>query len=276
MAGRYLFVLGAILGSIMLSYFPARGAEIVQPKRTEVVLPLKRGNFTIFRYVPVQADPKARPKAVIIFGSGDGGYDGWEDRVCKALQADGYEMLGFDCALYAKTDYNLETLQADFDKIAQSSLSQYGTPSIPLIMGGWSMGAEQSVPAAGGPRPPSGLTGLLLISPGDRGRYGLRVADRFNVSPTGPGTFGLQDFGHSLDAYRIVQWNGNLDIMSSKTWLKSLTATCKAYDFTYGFHDYNGASDQWLGMLKESLDWMLKIPPATPETPAPAPPPPAK
>ena len=126
------------------------------------------------------------------------------------------------------------------------------------------MGAEQAVPAAGGPHPPAGLVGLLLISPGNRGRYGLRFADRCDVTPTGPGTFALQDFVHSLDKVRVVQWDGNLDLLDSKTWLDSLTGTHKAYDFPWGLHDYNGASDQFLKLLKESLTWVL-----SPDEPAP-------
>ena len=177
--------------------------------------------------------------------------------VSHSLQAAGYEILGFDCALYSQTDYDLATLQADINTIAQSSLSRYGTHPPPLILGGWSMGAEQAVAAAGGPHPPTGLVGLLLISPGDRGRYGLRVADRYDVSPTGPGTFALQDFARKLDKLRIAQWNGNLDLLGSKAWLTSLKAPHREYDFSWGMHDYNGASDDFLKLLKESITWVL-------------------
>jgi hypothetical protein len=250
------------IGLLFASFVPSAQAQTPppQPDRTEVALALKRGAFTVYRYLP--GDPKyaAAPKAVIIFGSGDGGFDGWEDRVCHGLQACGYEMLGFDCAVYAKTDYDLKTLQADMDTIAQSSLTRYGAKPPPLIIGGWSMGAEQAVPAAGGPNPPAGLKGLLLISPGDRGRYGLRVADRFNVQPTGPGTFALAFFGHNLNNYRVAQWNGNLDLLGSKAWLDTLTATHKAYGFPWGLHDYDGASDKFLKLLNESVEWILTTP----------------
>jgi hypothetical protein len=235
---------------------PAK-ADPAQPPRIEVTLPLKRGDFMVHRYVPGDAPFAAQPRAVVIFGSGDGGFDGWEDRVCKALQAAGYEILGFDCAIYAKTDYDLATLQADTNVIAQSSLRQYGNHPPPLVLGGWSMGAEQAVAAAGGPQPPAGLVGLLLISPGDRGRYGLRVADRYDVPPTGPGTFGLKDFARSLGTLRVAQWNGDLDLLGSKDWLSYLTAPHKGYDYPWGMHDYSGASDQFLAMLKDSLAWVL-------------------
>jgi phosphatidylglycerol lysyltransferase len=244
----------------------AGSAPVVQPERADVTLPLKRGAFTVYRYVP--GDPKfaASPKAVIIFGSGDGGFDGWEDRVCKSLQENGYEMLGFDCAAYAKTDYDLDILQADMNVIAQSSLSKYPDHPPPLILGGWSMGAEQAVPAAGGPHPPAGVVGLLLISPGDRGRYGLRTADRWDITPTGAGTFGLVDYAKKLGRLRIAQWNGNLDLMGSKEWLTTLTAPHQKFDFSYGLHDYNGASDAFLALLRKSIEWILS-PNANPQGP---------
>ena len=119
------------------------------------------------------------------------------------------------------------------------------------------MGAEQAVPMAGGPHPPTGLIGLLLISPGDRGRYGLRDSDRWNVMPTGPGTFALKDFAHSLGKIRVAQWDGNLDLLGSKDWLKSLTTPHKVYDFPWGMHDYNNASDHFLKLLQDSIKWIL-------------------
>jgi hypothetical protein len=228
-----------------------------QPDRVDVNLHLKRGDFTVCRYVPGQPEFAAHPKAVIIFGSGDGGFDGWEDRVSRFLQSEGFEIIGFDCAHYSATDYNLDILQADMNTIAQSSLSRYPKNPPPLILGGWSMGAEQAIAAAGGPHRPAGTVGLLLISPGNRGRYGLRGPDRCDVPPTGPGTFAMVDFAHKLDGLRVAQWDGNLDILDSTAWLSSLTATHKAFTFAYGVHDYDGASDKFLIALKLSLAWIL-------------------
>jgi len=242
-------------------------ADTAQPTPVDVTLRLKRGDFIVHRYVPGDAKFAQHPLAVIIFGSGDGGFGGWEERICGDLQSTGYEMLGFDCALYAKTDYDLDTLQADFNTIAQSSLARYGNQPPPLILGGWSMGAEQVVPAAGGPHPPTGLAGLLLLSPGESGRYGFRLTDGLNLSPTGAGTFALQDFAHSLDNVRVAQWDGTIDLPGSKKWLSSLTAPHKAYEFAYSTHYYNGFSDDFLKLLRESIAWVLSPPPKAPAVP---------
>ncbi len=229
----------------------------VQPEREAVHVPLKRGDFSVLFYIPAAAEFAARPKALILFGSGDGGYGGWEERVCKSLQADGYAMIGFDCARYAATDYDLATLQADMATIARKVGARFGDHPPPLILGGWSMGAVQAVAAGGGPNPPPGLAGLLVISPGSRGRYGLREADRWNITPTGSGTFALSDFAATLGHVRIAQWDGRLDLLGSSAWLDSLTAPHRAFSYTFGLHDYNGASDDFLLALRQSIEWIL-------------------
>ncbi len=206
--------------------------------------------------MPGEAKFAAHPKALIILGSGDGGYGGWEERVAKSLQADGYAMVGLDCANYAKTDYDLATLQADMATIARTIDVRFGNPAPPLIIGGWSMGAVQAVAAGGGPQPPPGLAGLLVISPGGRGRYGLRDTDRWDIPPTGNGTFALTDFSTTLGQIRVAQWDGKLDLLDSTRWLDTLTAPHRAFSYTFGLHDYNGASDDFLIALRQSIEWI--------------------
>jgi hypothetical protein len=234
------------------------GADVIpypQPDRTNESLPLKRGPFDVWLYRPGDPAFAAHPRAVIVFGSGDGGFDGWEDRVCRALQAFGCQIIGFDCAHYSKTDYDLPTLQADMNTISHAFIGTGSAP--PIILGGWSMGADQAVAAAGGPDRPGGLTGLLVISPSARSRYGLRVPDRFDVPPTGPGTFALEDFATRLNGLRVAQWDGNLDLLDSDAWLRDVTTTHQAFLFKLGFHDYAGASDAFLVQLKKSVAWIL-------------------
>jgi pimeloyl-ACP methyl ester carboxylesterase len=226
-----------------------------QPDRTTVTLHLTRGPFDVFRYIPGDPVFAAHPKAIIVFGTGDGGFGGWEDRVCRALQADGCEMITFDCMAYSKTDYDLPTLQADMNTIAHA-FPRTG-PMPPVILGGWSMGADQAVAAAGGPNRPADVVGLLLISPSARSRYGEREPDRWNVPPTGPGTFALDDFATKLDGLRVAQWDGNLDLLDSDKWLKDLSTVHKGYTFRLGFHDYVGACDEFLTDLKQTVAWIL-------------------
>ena len=146
----------------------------VDPRHQNISVEFKRGSFNIRRFhYPNQLDTSFKvPKALILFGSGGGGWDEWEERVCDNLRKDGYEILGVDVRLYSQTDYDLDTLQQDFQTLAQYGLKPYGEHPPPVIVGGWSSGAEQAVAIGGGPHPPTGLVGLLLISPGSWGGYG--------------------------------------------------------------------------------------------------------
>jgi len=219
-----------------------------------VTVDLQRGHFTVYEF-PARDSP---PRALILFGSGDGGWTAWEESVAHALQAQGYTVVGIDSANYARTDYDLATLQADFNTIARRELAAYQPSPPPLILAGWSMGAGQAIAVAGGPNPPPRLVGLALISPLSRGRYGLRLLDRLNALPTGPGTFAVEDFISNLDSLRIAQWHAANDTIDSRAWLSDLKAVHHEYDFPNAGHEYGGPSPDFLHQLTDSVSWILK------------------
>ncbi len=101
----------------------------------------------------------------------------------------------------------------------------------PVILGGWSMGAAQAIAAAGGPHPPPGLAGVLLLDPCSRGRYGLRLSDQSDMLPTGPGTFSMEEFTQTMGNLHVVQWHAAQDSIDSRAWLELLTAPHKEYRF---------------------------------------------
>jgi alpha-beta hydrolase superfamily lysophospholipase len=238
----------------------ARSYGRANPPRSngqEVVIKLRRGPLTVFDFAPRQI----RPRAVIIFGSGDGGWGGWEETVSETLRKNGYQVIGIDSADYARTDYDLTTLQEDFRKIADKFLSAYGANPPPLLEGGWSMGAAQAIAIAGGAHPPRDLAGLIIASPLSRGRYGLRLTDKLNILPTGPGTFAVDDFAPAMAHLRIAQWHGTEDTIDSTAWLKALKSPHREYDLPNAGHTYNGASPLFLQQLVGSIGWILDQPP---------------
>ena len=229
------------------------------PKRTggqEVTIELRRGPFTVFDFAP-----GAKPRAIIIFGSGDGGWSGWEELVSQTLCKDGYEVIGIDSANYAQTDYNLATLQADFGKIANQFLAPYGDQFPPVIEGGWSMGAAQAVAVAGGPKPPLHLAGVIAVAALSRGRYGLRLSDKLNILPKGPGTFAVDDFAHAMKGLRIVQMHGDKDSIDSRAWLMDVTAPHRESDMAKDDHYFGNADAKFLQTLEANIHWVLDATP---------------
>ncbi len=214
---------------------------------------LTHGPLTVFAF------PSTLPKtrAIILFGSGDGGWSTFEEAICQACQKQGYEMIGIDSVAYAETDYDLATLQTDFNTIAQTALDPFGKKPPPLIVGGYSMGAAQAIAVAGGPNPPQKLVGVLLVDVLNRGRYGLRSADRLNILPTGPGTFSMQDFASSMDSLRVVQWHAEDDSIDSRSWLTSLTAQHQEHDFPGTGHGYSNNREEFIREFVASIDWIV-------------------
>lgn len=242
----------------------------VDPRHQNISVELKRGSFNIRRFhYPTQLDNSFKvPKALILFGSGGGGWNEWEEKVCDNLRKDGYEILGVDLHVYSQTDYDIDILQQDFQTLAQYGMKPYGEHPPPLIVGGWSTGAEQAVAIGGGPHPPTGLVGLLLISPGSWGGYGWYASNDVGPHLMKKGTFDLTDFAPNLTHLRIVQWHAGLDLLDSRSWLSSLKAPHREYDLNYAIHDYDGASDAFLARLSDSLSWILD---KNSDAPAPSP-----
>lgn len=244
----YVVTLAAIVAWVALQLAAPNGSA-----GKNVKISLKRGPFSVLDFTPVQSPPKA----VILFGTGDGGWSGFEEEICQTLQIHGYEAVGIDSRLYAKSDYTLAILQADINTIAQTILKKYGDNAPPLILGGWSMGAAQAIAAAGGPHPPAGLIGVLAVDPCSRGRYGLRFADESNVLPTGPGTFGMDEFTKTMGNLRVVQWHAVEDPIDSRAWLNTLTAPHKEFDFGQSGHYYNHDRADFLTQLVASVTWIF-------------------
>jgi hypothetical protein len=245
-----LFLSGIYLEQIRLRNYLAGADERM------VTLDLHRGPFTVREF----SSKRPVPRAVITFNSGDGGWGGWEETVCHALQDHGYMVIGIDSAIYAQTDYDLAILQGDFGNIVRSVYASYPSSPPPLIVGGWSMGAAQSLAVAGGPNPPPHLVGTLLASMLSRGRYGLRFEDRLNILPRGPGTFGVADFAGGLKNLRVVQWHGQLDTIDSLAWLATLKSPYREYTFPKVGHNYDGPCPQFLEQFVASVAWILGAP----------------
>jgi hypothetical protein len=182
--------------------------------------------------------------------------------VSRELQSAGYEVLGIDFALYARSDYDLDILEHDYQQIAEYGVKACGNRPLPIILGGWSTGAEQAVAVAGGPHPPAGLVGLLLVSPGSEGAYGTNATNYVNWNTPPAKLFKLADFAPKLNPLRIAQWHAQLDPLDSRTWLDSLSTAHREFDFDHALHDYRGACREFRAQLSKSVLWILNGQPA--------------
>jgi hypothetical protein len=247
---------GAIGGIALILGLIFSCKTAILSKGLPLTIHLSRCALTVLEF----PSKRSTTTALIVFASGDGGWGRLEESICRAFQKQGYEVIGINSVVYAKTDYDADILQKDFATVAQAARAPFGKSPPPLILGGYSMGAAQAIAAAGGPHPPPGVVGLLLIDPLSRGRYGLRSADQLNVLPTGEGTFSVDSFSKSMKSLRIVQWHAEDDSIDSRDWLQDLTAPHESFTFSNTGHAYDFDRGSFIRQLVDSAGWILKKP----------------
>ena len=220
--------------------------------RAEVVLRHQTAHVRLY-------EPDERPpRAVFIFGSGDGGWSAWEDAASLWLRDAGIYVMGVDLRDYAEKDYDAPTLGRDMATLANDAVTRSGgDATTPIIYGGWSMGAVQAVPAGAFAGRPASLKGLMMMSADSRGRYGLRASDEIGISPKGPGTFSLSEFSNGMAGLRVAQFHGGADFMASTAWVQSLKSLHQLYIMPGANHGFDGPDDSFAPLLLRGVDWVL-------------------
>jgi phosphatidylglycerol lysyltransferase len=246
--GKWIFAWVLFMTSVAV----VKGDEQEAPT---ITVPLRRGAFPTYAFVP-----SVPPKAIILFGSGDGGWGQIENRVCKFLQQNAFYTVGIDFRKYAATDYDPKTLVSDFTVIAAIAAIRAGDAQLPVIYSGWSMGAVQAVAACGdvdwrSPR----LVGLVLVSMDQRGRYGLRLPEQIGIEPEGQGTFGVADFTAAVANLKVAQISAVSDWMNNTDWIKTLKTPHRLYQLEHSNHDFNGVDDALQRDLLDGITWVLNL-----------------
>jgi phosphatidylglycerol lysyltransferase len=246
--GRWIFAWILLLTSVAK-------VKADEPEAPTIMVPLRRGAFPTYQFVP-----SLPPRAIIIFGSGDGGWSQIENRVCKFLQQNAFYTVGIDFRKYAATDYDRKILVSDFTVIAAVAATRAGDAQLPVIYSGWSMGAVQAVAACGDvDRRSPRLVGVVLMSMDQRGRYGLRLPEQIGLEPQGQGTFGVADFTAVVANLRMAQMSAVGDWMNDTDWIKTLKTPHRLYELEHSNHDFNGVDAALQRDLLEGIKWVLNL-----------------
>ena len=152
--------------------------------------------FPLFFYPSVVTGRPA--KAFIFFVGNDIGFWGAHQDLAKRLAGEGYHVVGFDTKRFfdrlPDSASMREMLYANgVTQMIRLAQRELGADSIPVVLGGHSLGAEVaswiSVHA-----PPPRLAGLLLISSRGRGHLRATASDIANrAAPSEPGSFSVAE-----------------------------------------------------------------------------------
>lgn len=135
--------------------------------------------------LPLELAWPERPRAILVFVSGDGGWAELDRSVAAALDAKGIAVVGLNTLRYFWSARSPEELRDDLARLV-AALPE----DLPVFLGGYSFGAE-AVPVAfaTGPRPAalSRVAGLVLIEPSPWATFEVSPLDWFRTSeePTG-------------------------------------------------------------------------------------------
>lgn len=176
------------------------------------------------RRQPVYLYPAAagfeRPRAFLFFFGNDVGF--WDAHRALALDlaGDGYAVAGVDVrplldSLPAGRAARDSTFAARIAALIHVSRAELGADSVPLLLGGHSLGAELAVWAGARVAIP-GLRGVLALSPRGRGHLAVRLTDLANVDPSGPMSFSVAAMAGALPPHvRIALVRGDNDRLQS-------------------------------------------------------------
>ena len=153
-------------------------------------------SFPLFFYPSAVAGTPA--KAFVFFVGNDIGFWGAHQDLAKRLAGAGYDVVGLDVKVFFGRLPDDAARRASLfgDSVAMMialARHELGADSIPLVLGGHSLGAEIASWIAVNAPPPR-LASLLLISSRSRGHLRATLADIANRSaPTEPGSYSVAD-----------------------------------------------------------------------------------
>lgn len=237
----------ALLAAVALT---ACSAHRLPSAGEPVAIETAHGPFTLGVY------PAAgRARAALLLASGDGGWTDFEEKMARALAADGFAVVGWDSRRYAGLGaYDAAALARDM----RAALGTVRHDALPVVLAGYSTGTEQVTAFAAGPSRPARLAGLLLLAPGHRGRYGIKASDLLGIPPTGPDTFALADLAPALAGVPVFQIHGEHDPLAQTEWLDRLPGPHHLEVYPDGWHNFRGAPPDFLDLVVRGAQWVLR------------------
>jgi pimeloyl-ACP methyl ester carboxylesterase len=169
--------------------------EYVRPRATHASTVL---HDSTLRALPLYFyRPRASAHAMLFFFGNDVGFWKAHEELAERLAADDIAVVGFDVTRWLSTLPSDDVArEAAFrtgvaDMIVRTR-HEMGADTLPLVLGGHSIGAELALWTAAH-APPAGLVGVLVMSPGERSHLRVTLSDRAEQEPTEPASFAIAD-----------------------------------------------------------------------------------
>ncbi len=261
------------LASVATCPVTASPALAPPPAPTRVDVRTSRGDFELMVYRPASQAPPAEasagrppagaaagPAPAVLLISGEGGWASFVDRVAGMLAGEGYWVGGLDAKRYfAEPQDDRGALAADVRIYADALLRAAGRPAgSPLVLAGFSFGADVAPRVAADPGWGGRVRGLLLIAPDAIGSLQYRLLEMIGIEYTDH-TFEVAAALREAAGIPMLFVHGENDGSSAAPALAQGAAEPKRLSVVRGAgHHFSGLDDRLKATLRDGLGWLLQ------------------
>jgi type IV secretory pathway VirJ component len=221
-----------------------------------------RGDYSLHVYAPSQ--DHQRP--LLLLMSGEGGWRNFDQRLAGYFQRQGFWVGGIDCLKYFwKAQDDRQALAADVRAYALALARAAGrAEDAPIILAGFSFGADLAPWIAGGGGWGSRIVGLIMLGPDEVGSLQFRVLE----------VFGFEEHDHIFQVSEALTSSqgipklfihGGADEHSSAPMLaQAAPAPKKLLTVPDSDHHFNGHEEELRHALIQGVQWLLQGEPPPP------------
>jgi type IV secretory pathway VirJ component len=215
-----------------------------------------RGDYSLHVYTP----PQDRQYPLLLLMSGEGGWRNFDQRLAGYFQQQGFWVGGIDCLKYFwKAQDDRKALAADMRAYAKALAFAAGrTEDSPLVLAGFSFGADLAPWIAGGEGWNSRIAGLIMLGPDEVGSLQFRVLEVFGFEEH-EHIFQVSDALTSARGIPLLFIHGGADPHSSAPHLADAAPPPKKIlTVPESDHHFTGHEEDLKRVLAEGVKWLLQ------------------
>jgi len=248
------------VGGLLLGLTLATAAFAdTQHSRTDVKT--SRGEYSLHLYEPMHD----RHLPLVLLISGEGGWRNFDQRLASYFQKDGFWVGGVDCLKYFwKAQDDRRKLASDMRAYASTLARAAGrAENSPLILAGFSFGADLAPWVAGGGGWGDRIAGLIMLGPDDVGSLQFRILEIMGFEQHDH-VFQVSEALSSSRGIPVLFIHGGDDESSSAPRLaEAVVSPKKLLTVPKADHHFNGREAELRRSLVEGVEWLLGLDPPT-------------
>ena len=208
---------------------------------------------------PGAAAPSSERNPIVLIASGEMGWRRFDHLISSMLAGEGYWVGGIDAMRYFwEPQDDRQALASDLRAYAAALAQAAGrAPEAPLILGGFSFGADLAPFVAGTKGWGNQVRGLLMIGPDATGSLQFRLSEMIGFQPK-EHTFQVAEALEGAAGTAVLFIHGEKDRTSAALQLLGHASEPKRLITVPGAgHHFSGQEERLRAALREGMEWLL-------------------